>query len=78
MELSNGKIRIPDRSKSASQNVYVVLNADKSPVEISLPASAYTAVVANGKVDENGLWSVRTAASSTVAVAPQSALIIHD
>ncbi|MBQ7212860.1 MAG: type I pullulanase [Muribaculaceae bacterium] len=60
------------------KNVYVVLNADKSPVEISLPASAYTAVVANGKVDENGLWSVRTAASTTVAVAPQSALIIHD
>ena len=61
------------------RNVYVVLNADKKSVDLSLPAGSYHAVVANGKVDENGLWGISVPNSgAVVAVAPQSALIIHD
>lgn len=61
------------------QNVYVVLNAGKAEVTLPLPAGSYHAVVANGKADEKGLWGITAPSSGTsVAVAPQSALIIHD
>ena len=57
------------------KDIIVVLNANKTEKAINVPEGLYTKVLANGKVDENGLGILN---GSSVTVAPQSALIIHN
>ena len=57
------------------KDIIVVLNANKTERAINVPEGLYTKVLANGKVDENGLGILN---GSSVTVVPQSALIIHN
>ena len=57
------------------KNIYVVLNSQKTPQNVAVDEGSYTTVVANGKVNENGLGLL---SGKTLTVAPQSALIVHD
>jgi pullulanase len=57
------------------KDIIVVLNANKTERAINVPEGLYTKVLANGKVDENGLGILN---GSSVTVASQSALIIHN
>lgn len=57
------------------KNIIVVLNSQKTPQTVDVPENTYTMVVANGKVDTNGIGLLR---GKTLTVAPQSALIVHD
>ena len=57
------------------KDIIVVLNANKTERAINVPEGLYTKVLANGKVDENGLGILN---GSSVTVAPQSALIMHN
>lgn len=59
----------------AWQNIYVVLNSQKTPQSVMVAEGSYTKVVANGKVNAEGLGLI---SGSTLTVAPQSALIVHD
>lgn len=59
----------------AWQNIYVVLNSQKTPQNVKVAEGSYTKVVANGKVNAEGLGLIN---GSTLTVAPQSALIVHD
>jgi pullulanase len=60
--------------KDAWNNIVVILNAAKSPQQVSIPEGAYTIVCQEGKLDEKGLVSFN---GNTISVAPQSALILH-
>ena len=60
--------------KDAWNNIVVILNAAKSPQQVSIPEGAYTIVCQEGKLDEKGLASFN---GNTISVAPQSALILH-
>lgn len=57
------------------KNIIVVLNSQKTPQTVDVPENTYTMMVANGKVDTNGLGLL---SGKTLTVAPQSALIVHD
>lgn len=57
------------------KNIIVVLNSQKTPQTVDVPENTYTMVVANGKVDINGIGLL---SGKTLTVAPQSALIVHD
>ena len=57
------------------KDIIVVLNANKTERAINVPEGLYTKVLANGKVDENGLGILN---GSSVTAAPQSALIMHN
>lgn len=57
------------------KNIIVVLNSQKTPQTVDVPENTYTMVVANGKVDTNG---IELLSGKTLTVAPQSALIVHD
>ena len=57
------------------KNIVVVLNSQKTPQTVDVPENTYTMVVANGKVDTNGIGLL---SGKTLTVAPQSALIVHD
>lgn len=57
------------------KNIIVVLNSQKTPQTVDVPENTYTMVVANGKVDTNGMGLL---SGKTLTVAPQSALIVHD
>ena len=57
------------------ENIIVVLNSQKTPQTVDVPENTYTMVVANGKVDTNGIGLL---SGKTLTVAPQSALIVHD
>lgn len=59
----------------AWRNIYVVLNSQKTPQNVTVAEGSYTTVVANGKVNADGLGLI---SGSTLTVAPQSALIVHD
>lgn len=59
----------------AWQNIYVVLNSQKAPQNVKVAEGSYTTVVANGKVNADGLGLI---SGTTLTVAPQSALIVHD
>lgn len=59
----------------AWQNIYVVLNSQKTPQSVKVAEGSYTKVVANGKVNAKGLGLI---SGSTLTVSPQSALIVHD
>ena len=55
--------------KDAWNNIVVILNAAKSPQQVSIPEGAYTIVCQEGKLDEKGLASFN---GNTISVAPQS------
>ena len=57
------------------RNIIVVLNANKEPVEISIPDGRYTVICCDGNINENGLGTI---AGTKTVVDSQSALIIHD
>ena len=57
------------------RNIYVVLNSQKTPQNVKVAEGSYTTVVTNGKVNADGLGLI---SGSTLTVAPQSALIVHD
>lgn len=57
------------------KNIIVVLNSQKTPQTVDVPENTYTMVVANGKVDTNGIGLL---SGKTLTVASQSALIVHD
>ena len=59
----------------AWQDIYVVLNANKYAALVDVPQASYTSVVANGKVNLNG---IRTTITSRLEVPAQSALIVHN
>lgn len=59
----------------AWRNIYVVLNSQKTPQNVKVAEGSYTTVVTNGKVNADGLGLI---SDSTLTVAPQSALIVHD
>lgn len=59
----------------AWRNIYVVLNSQKTPQNVKVAEGSYTTVVANGKVNADGLGLI---SGSTLTVAPQLALIVHD
>lgn len=55
-------------------DIIVILNANKRPTSISVPEGTYTLVLANGKINTQGLGSV---SGNKVTVAPQSAIIMY-
>ena len=55
--------------------VIVVLNATRQEQLINIPEANYAVVCANGVIDLNGIDTFR---GNQLAVAPQSAMIIHD
>ena len=57
------------------RNIIVVLNASRKTKETTIPRGIYTVVCAEGIIREEGLYSIE---GSTVNVAPQSAIILHD
>ena len=59
----------------AWNNIIVILNSQKSPQNVTVPEGSYTMVVANGKVNVDGIGLLN---GNTLTVAPQSALIVHD
>ena len=58
----------------AWNHIIVVLNANKVPVEMDIPAGRYTEVCCEGVINEQGLGEIN---GGKVVVAPQSALILH-
>ena len=59
----------------AWKDIIVALNANTTEKTITVPAGSYTVVCRDGKIDENGLATVK---GPTVTVPPQSALILHN
>ena len=57
------------------RNIVVILNANRDVTTVDIPEAAYTAVCKDGVINEQGLG---TMAGPSVAVSPQSALILHD
>jgi len=57
------------------KDIYVVLNGNTEPREVTVPEGTYTVVCANGQINEEGIVTV---AGPKVIVDPQSALILHD
>lgn len=58
----------------AWKDIIVILNANKTPATVSVPAGRYSLVVANGKVNAKGLGIVQ---GNKITIAPQSAIICH-
>ena len=57
------------------RNIIVILNANRSAQQVSIPKGSYTIVCKDGKINEDGLDRL---AADEVTVSPQSALILHD
>jgi len=57
------------------RNIIVVLNANKEPIELTIPDGRYTIVCCDGTINENGLGTI---IGSKAIVDAQSALILHD
>ena len=57
------------------RNIIVVLNANKEPMELTIPDGHYTIVCCDGTINENGLGTI---IGSKAIVDAQSALILHD
>ena len=57
------------------RNIIVILNANKEPVEITIPDGRYTVVCCDGNINENGLGTIT---GTKTVVDARSALIIHD
>ncbi len=56
-------------------NIIVALNAARTAQTIAIPDGQYTVVVEKGRIDADGLG---TCTGTSLAVAPQSAVILHD
>ena len=56
------------------RNIIVILNANKTAVEVTIPDGTYTEVCCDGVINEQGLGTV---SGTKVSVSPQSALILH-
>ena len=57
------------------RNIIVILNANKEPVEVSIPQGHYTVVCCDGVIREEGLGTFE---GNKTLVDPQSAVIIHE
>ncbi len=57
------------------KNIIVILNANKSNVEVNIPEGTYTEVCCDGVINEEGLGTIT---GGKAVVSPQSALIIHN
>jgi len=57
------------------RDIIVILNAAKTPAEVSIPQGRYTEVCCDGVINEQGLGTVE---GSKVSVSAQSALILHN
>ena len=57
------------------RNIIVILNANKEPVEVSIPQGHYTVVCCDGVIREEGLDTFK---GDKTLVDPQSAVIIHE
>ena len=57
------------------RNIIVVLNANKEPMELTIPDGRYTIVCCDGTINENGLGTIT---GTKAIVDAQSALILHD
>jgi len=57
------------------RNIIVILNANKTEVEVSIPQGQYAVVCRDGVIDEQGLGSLK---GDKAKVSPQTALIVHD
>ena len=57
------------------KDIYVVLNASRESVTVSLPFGSYETVCDDGRIIETG---IRHFTSDQVTVSPQSALILHN
>ena len=57
------------------RNIIVVLNANRTAQEVSLPEGTYTVVCRDGVINEQ---SAHRVSGQSVTVGPQSALILHD
>jgi pullulanase len=57
------------------KNIFVLLNANKTPLKTDIPDGDYTVVCNNGEINEAGLGTLK---GGEITVPEQSALIIHD
>ena len=57
------------------KNIIVILNANKTNVEVNIPEGTYTEVCCDGVINEEGLGTIT---GGKAVVSPQSALIIHN
>lgn len=56
-------------------NIYVLLNANREPVDVEIPEGNYTIVAQYSLIDETG---INTCEGGTISVGPQQAVILHD
>ena len=57
------------------RDIIVILNANKTPTEVSIPEGHYTVVCCDGQINEQGLGTLK---GDKAIADPQSALIIHN
>ena len=57
------------------RDIIVILNANKTDTEVSIPEGCYTIVCCDGQINEQGLGTFQ---GNKAVVDPQSALIIHN
>ena len=56
------------------RDIIVILNANREPVEVSIPDNSYTIVCCDGQINEEGMGSTQ---GPKVTADPQRALILH-
>jgi pullulanase len=56
------------------RDIIVILNANRTATEVSIPDGTYTIVCANGQINEQGLGTIQ---GGKAVVSPQSALILY-
>ena len=56
------------------RDIIVILNANKTATEVTIPDGTYTIVCANGQINEQGLGTIQ---GGKATVSPQSALILY-
>jgi pullulanase len=56
------------------RDIIVILNANKTAVEVTIPEGSYTVVCCDGQIVESGLGTLE---GTKALVDPQSALIMH-
>ena len=57
------------------RDIIVILNANKTSVEVSIPEGSYTVVCCDGQINEQGLGNLK---GNKAIADPQSAIIIHN
>ena len=56
------------------RNIIIILNANKTAVDVTIPDGTYTIVCCDGQINEQGLGTLQ---GPKTVVDPQSALILH-